>query len=516
MAAAEVTSTRAPLRLRLDWTRFGPTLLAAAMAITFAIWQPPSGDLAAAVYRSGLAAHNGLLPLYNDQWYGGHATLSYSVLAPLLGALIGAPLLAALAVIAGAALFSVLVPHRLAALWFAGAFAVSLLSGRVAFDVGVAVGLGALLAALRGRLVAAGLLAAATSLASPLAGAFLALAGIGLAPRERRAAVVLALAALVPIAALWIAFPQGGSEPFVASSFWPTLLGTLAVAAVVPSAWRTALVVYAAALVGAFLIPSAVGGNAARLAALFAGPLVAAARPRRALLLAAIVPLTLWQIDAPLHDFFNSTGDPATRAAYYAPLERFLSAQRLDPFRIEIPFTESHWEAAFVAPHFSIARGWERQVDVSRNGLFYDGTLTAERYHAWLLANAIRFVALPDTQFEYSGVAEAQLVRAGLPYLQPVFHSAHWRVFAVAGATPLASAPASMTQLEPQGFTLRFVAPGSSNVRMRFTPYWLAHGGCVSSTPDGYTEVRSTHPGIVRVTFAFSLARIFEHGLRCN
>ena len=41
--------------------------------------------------------------------------------------------------------------------------------------------------------------------------------------------------------------------------------------------------------------------------------------------------------------------------------------------RVEIPFTDTHWEAYRVASEFPLARGWERQLDRDDNGLFYDG-----------------------------------------------------------------------------------------------------------------------------------------------
>ena len=53
------------------------------------------------------------------------------------------------------------------------------------------------------------------------------------------------------------------------------------------------------------------------------------------------------------------------------------------PFRVEIPFTDNHWESRWVAPHVPLARGWERQLDRERNALFYDGRpLTPARYRA--------------------------------------------------------------------------------------------------------------------------------------
>ncbi len=107
---------------------------------------------------------------------------------------------------------------------------------------------------------------------------------------------------------------------------------------------------YALATVILFVIPSPVGSNIARLGTLLAAPLAALIWwPRRAVLLALAAPALLyigWQ--APVRDVAAVAGDPSTTTAYYQPLLRFLSAQpggRTRQFRIEIPFTNSHWEA---------------------------------------------------------------------------------------------------------------------------------------------------------------------------
>jgi hypothetical protein len=281
---------------------------------------------------------------------------------------------------------------------------------------------------------------------------------------------------------------------------------------------RTGIALYALACIGAFVITSPVGSNVDRLGELFAGPAAAAALwPRRRVVFGLLaLPLAYWQLQAPIRDVVVASGDPSVAAAYYAPLERFLDRQLGGPFRIEIPFTENHWEAARVTPRFAIARGWERQLDAGQNGLFYRGTLTSAAYRRWLHYDAIRFVALADAPLDYSAKQEAALIRAGQPYLEPVMRAAHWRVYAVAAATPLASGPATLTRLEGQGFTLRFARPGTSEVRIRFTPYWAARGGCVSRAPGGFTLVSSARSGVVRVVASFSLERIFEHGMRCG
>ena len=168
---------------------------------------------------------------------------------------------------------------------------------------------------------------------------------------------------------------------------------------------------------------------------------------------------------------------------------------------MEIPFTDNHWESRWVAPHVPLARGWERQVDRERNALFYDDRpLTAARYRRWLDDNAVRFVALADAPIDYSAAREAQLVRDGLPYLREVWHDAHWRVFAVAGARPLARGAARATAIEPERVRL------DGRPRRRWSTCACASrrtggsrpGAAASSEgPGGWTRLRIDRPGPV-------------------
>jgi len=137
------------------------------------------------------------------------------VLFPPLGALLGTRVVGALSVIAAAAIFAALVRSRPAAIFFAAGIALQLLTGRMTFLLGTALGLGALLLARDGRRTGAAALAILTTLASPVAGAFLALAAV--AWRKP----LLAAAAIVPGLFLVAFFPEGGNEPFVPSAFWP-------------------------------------------------------------------------------------------------------------------------------------------------------------------------------------------------------------------------------------------------------------------------------------------------------
>ena len=555
------------------------------LAVVYLIVQPPGGDLAAATYRSELFARVGLT-LWDNGWYGGHYLPGYSLLAPALGALLGNRLLLALATVAAAGLFAAIAQRalsvegaRIAAGSFALGVSVTMLSGRIAFTLGLAVGLLAVVAlptdtgtpasayeslrrwrsrcsrASRVRSRAPFSLSrdsltrwrGARRAGSPAhACGSLPLAWSGLA---------IAAAALAPILLLALAFPEGGWEPFAPSVFWPGLAGVALIALMLPqvaggktmkdrapggrpaeraaaglspravSALTWGAWLYALALIGAFALHTPVGSNAARLGELLAAPLVAGVlwgRHRFTLLLLAPV-LLYWQLETPINDVSELVGDPSVNASFYAPLlgelrERSGGA----PLRVEIPMMGTHWESVYLPEQGSIllARGWERQLDTRYAGLFYEEggrSLTPAAYRAWLYENAVSYVALPDVRLDFSGEAEGRLIARGLPYLREVWRSPHWRLFAVAGAPALAQPPALLSALGADSFTLRAPRPGSYAVRVRFTPYWaLEQGrGCVQSAPGGWTVVDARAAGTIRVGIAFSLTRIFSQGPRC-
>lgn len=498
--------------------------LAGVVAALYLVLAPPSADLAAQYYRADLG-----LVLWDNGWYAGHHMPGYSLLFPPLASVLGPRLVGALSAVAAAWLFERLVRDleggRVAALWFAVATASTLVSGRLTFALGVAVGLGAVLAAARGRHGWACALAALASVASPVAGAFVALAAAAWwLERPRWWPVALAGGALAPAVALAVAFPEGGSFPFVASSFWPALAASLAVGLAIPREARVVrigIALYAVAIVASFVLATPMGGNVVRLGALFAGPLLAALTwrtNRRALVLLAL-PLLYWQWIAPLDDWARSADDASVHERYYGGLLRFLATRDGGPFRVEIPFTDNHWEARWLAPRMPLARGWERQVDRERNALFYDGRpMTAQRYRRWLDDNAVRFVALADAPIDYSAAREAQLLRDGVPFLHEVWHDAHWRVFEVAGARPLASGAARVTAIDRGRVRLAADRAGAVDLRVRFTPYWrLAAGrGCVGPGPGGWTRLRIDRRGPVVLDTRFALGRVRATSPRCT
>jgi MFS family permease len=534
--------------------------ITAALGVVYLIAAPPSPDLAAATYRSNLFGRVGFT-LWDNAWYGGHHMPAYSLLAPALGWLLGPQPLAALSMTVATALFAALIAGRfperstrITAVWFALGASVALLSSRVPFDLGLAIGLGALVSAQRSWRTAALALSVLTAIASPVAGAFLALAFLAwaLAGPARVWPGALTLATLLPIGLLVIVFPEGGSQPFVASAFYPALAAVLAVGALIPRrsaehgreperdapessrrVLRIGIALYALALLGSYVLPTAVGGNVDRLGALATGPIAACAlaggalsswRTRALIVLAPA--LLYWQANAPVADYSAAASDPAVHSSYYAPLLgelRTLGAgygsPPTQPARVEVVATADHWEAVWVAPHAMLARGWERQLDRYRNPLFYDESTppTAASYRAWLDREAVSYVALSDAPPDYSAQTEARLVASAPSYLREVWRSPHWRLFAVLGARALAQPPARLSAVGTDSFTVHAPRPGTYTVRIHFTPYWaLTSGdGCVARGAEDWTTIQARRAGDLHVSIRFSLARVFDHGHRC-
>jgi hypothetical protein len=504
---------------RREWADGWPSALtmfgiASGLALAAVLFGWRGSDLPAQVFRSELVRDDGFV-VWNSQWFGGHPVLTYSVLSPILGALTGPIALGAISGILSAVLFERILRFAyghtawIGAFWFAMGTVTNLIVGRVTFALGVMFGLVAVYALQRRHPVATVVAALLCTLASPLAGVFLVVVAAAwvCADRERRpAAIGMFAGALLPLAALAVLFPGPGREPYeYYHLIWDLCLCLCLVYA---SRWAPALrwgaLFYAAALAAAFVVPSAVGGNMSRLGMYVGGPLLACALlPRRRLLLVALaIPLLVWQWYPTIDGIAYAHGDPSTKRAYYRPLVDFLSRQTGPIGRVEIPSTFRHWEAAYAAPHVPLARGWERQLDIAYAPIFYGEPLTPETFHDWLTANGVRFVALPDAQLDDSSLGERDLLERGLPYLEPVWHDAHWRVWRVAGFAGLASGGAELLSLSSDGFTLD-VPPNAGDivVRVRPTRLWSVPGpACASATDDDWTVLRGLPAGVVEVS----------------
>ncbi len=510
--------------------------LSSALALAMLIWSPPVGDLAAQVFRTELFQQAGLA-IWNGSWYGGHYTLTYSVLFPPLAALLGPQVVGGLAVVSSSYLFDRLVRDRWgvearwATLWFAAGVVTLLADGQLTFALGVAFGLASLRALQTGRGALALAAAAACALASPVAAAFLAgVVGVGAVQRgsrASRAALAVAGLALTLTVVPNLAFPEPGQFPFEFSSFVAIPLwcaGALFVIRDLPQERQLRWVVlgYLLASTVIWLVPNAVGGNAVRLGALFGGPVLAAVvlsrRPRVAPWFLALFMAggLYWQLTASVNQIARSVGDPSTASAYFEPAAAWLRGHGGQGMRIEVPPTANHWESAYLAPSFELARGWLRQLDTTRDDVFYDqDELSHATYSSWLRRNAISYVALPDASLDYSSVAERRLILAGPGYLSLRYRSPHWRIYQVRNPKPLVAplgpAAAQTLWVGRQGFALDVSRPGEFLVRVNFTPYWsIARGaGCILRRGD-WTVARASHPGVFRVAADFSLGRAWN------
>ena len=335
--------------LRPEW--LPAVALSSALAALMLLWSPPVGDLAAQVFRTELFQQAGLA-IWNGSWYGGHYTLTYSVLFPPLAALLGPQVVGGLAVVSSSYLFDRLVRDRWgvearwATLWFAAGVVTLLADGQLTFALGVAFGLASLRCLQTGRGKLAVLAAAACALASPVAAVFL--AGVVLAgalergrrvpprrargrrprprphrrpqprlPRARPVPLRLLLLhrdpALVRRRALRHPRPAARSASCAACSLGYLLASTLI-----------------------WLVPNALGGNAVRLGALFGGPVLAAVvlarRPRVSVspwfLALFLVGGLYWQLTASVTQIARSVGDPSTAAAYFEPAADWLQRPR--------------------------------------------------------------------------------------------------------------------------------------------------------------------------------------------
>ncbi len=509
-------------------------LPAVALSVAFTtvvlLWDPHVRDLAAQTFRTELFEHGGFA-IWNGSWYGGHYTLTYSVLLPPAAALVGTRMVGALSVVLSAYLFDRLVREHWgerahwATLWF-GVGAVSLLvSGQVAFAMGVALGLLALRCLQRRRKGQAMLAALGCSLTSPVAAVFLggvviaAFAGGGV----RRAGVAVGAISLGVVLCLNLAFPESGEFPFAFTSFigvplWCT--GALLITRGIPAERQFRAVVYSYLLAStaALLLPNPLGGNMIRLGALFGGPLLAAIlltrRPRVNGLLVAVVLVgsLYWQLMAGIRAVAQTDGDRSTTAAYYQPLRGWLRDHGGRTSRIEVPPTSNHWEAAYLAPTFGLARGWLRQLDTTRDDVFYDGHLSRRRYRQWLERTGVRYVALPDAPLDYSARAERAVILSAPPYLRLRWSSAHWRVYEVRHPGPLVVgdgySEGRLRSLGTQSFSVQVQRPGRLVVREHYTPFWAIESGpgCVEAS-GAWTALRVSRPGLVRVGIDFTPGR---------
>lgn len=507
--------------------------------IVAARWGP---DWPAQEFRAWIAAHDGL-SVWTNRWYGGTPLPGYSVLYPLIAGFIGAGATGLLSVVAlvwvgmGVAPRS---PARAILFGLASAVVVCelLLVGQIPYLLGAVFGLLAVRQVLDGgHWMVVAVLAMLSSLASPLPGAFVILCAPALvvATSWRRAAPLLA-AAIGSLVALVVG---GADGPFpcqwqsLVSILAFCLIAALAALPVVPnrrparrvadssapdegSSGTRALPVfaltYALAALVIFFVPNPIGGNIERLGRLIAVPMVFRFVSLhgwwRRLHAAAATVLALAWTQLPMTTVIGrGQPDPSQHAVYFAGLNGFLASQDATAGRLEIPFTREHWETLWVAQHFPLARGWERQLDLGYNRTLYQSVLSPTDYRRWLDDNAVALVALPTVPIGYGGRAEAALLQHPPSYLHVVWRDTNWTVWRVRGATHLVTGPARLTSLGSASLTLRFASAGTALVRITASRLWAVDAGaaCIDAASTRWLRVVAQHAGTVRLAARINL-----------
>ncbi|MET9516873.1 MFS transporter [Streptomyces sp. NPDC002994] len=480
------------------------TIATAAAAVLHIVWffcfANSGGDLAA---QDAWAEFVGRHPdsAYNLAWYGGMHPVSYSVVSPYLMSVLGVRTTMMIVGTVSATLTALILVRVKAVrnpLWcsLAGVFAFlcNALSGRVTFGLGMMFALGAVAAVFCwprrwaanrwAKAAVAAPLAGLATASSPVAGLFLGVVAAALFLNKRRpGAYALGVAPVVVVALSSWLFPFSGTQPMsLATASLPCLFGVL-VLVLVPSDWKTvraAAAVYSVGVLLTWLIDSQIGSNVSRLAMVFAGVVLLAALPFVAprtlkwyAVVVASVGFVVWVGIKTVDDVIR-TAPTASWARELAPLVNQLQEVGAEKGRVEVVPASSHREASALAPYVNLARGWNRQADMERNPLFYDDTLHSDTYREWLDRWAVHYVVLPKGAPDSAGgaIEEADLVRAGQPYLKPVWSDANWQLFRVDDPTPLADPPATVDRAGAGELTIRVRSAGRVLIRIPYSP-WL-------------------------------------------
>jgi hypothetical protein len=242
-----------------------------------------------------------------------------------------------------------------------------------------------------------------------------------------------------------------------------------------------------------------VGSNVTRLPILFAAPIAVAVSSLDRRWLAGMIAAICWWQPPLVQEDLGNAGERAAQRWYFEPLIGEL--RRRGPVgRVEVVPLRDHWESTYVADVVPIARGWLRQVDVDRNPLFYDNSLTPKKYLEWLYANAVDYVALPQHkapgELDFAGREEAALIEADLPYLRKVWQTGDWTLYKVVGGPEMIEDPGRLLRSDATGVKFDVPVATEVDVRVRWSRWLVLKGpsGCVRPHGD-WVEVSLKRAG---------------------
>jgi hypothetical protein len=494
--------------------------LAAVPAALLIALTPTGGDAAAHLYRT-LLVREGVY-VWDNLWFAGQYPLaSYSLLYYLPAAIVGNVPLVFCSVLASAALFASVSIREWgnAALWPARAFSVlaagPLFTGTYSYALGLAAMLAALRALQAGHPWLGVAFAALTLGFSPLAFIFLCLVLLAVFVARRRIDVsVLAVGAgLVVLVATQVAsfllFPSEGEYPFrgleLAAVLTVSGLGAfLALRARGGNVLAALFFLWGLASLIVFIVPEPIGENLTRLRAIvfpvmLLTALLARFRPR-VLAVAALAAALAYNVVPYAKAFPERTSRPAGEA-FWAPALNFLQEHRSADYRVEVVPTYDHWEAYWLPrAGFALARGWYRQLDIAQNAVLYRKPLSARGYRAWLKRMGVKYVLLPNTRLGKKGAEwEAHLLRSRRLGLPEVYRSRDWSIYEVPRPVEILTgpAPAWLEAFRHERIVGHTTERGVYRLRVSYMPYWEVRRGrlCVERSPDGMTLLHVRRPG---------------------
>ncbi|WP_327696862.1 hypothetical protein [Streptomyces sp. NBC_00459] len=448
------------------------------------------------------------------------------------------------------------------------------ISGRSTFVLGTAFGMAAVLAVVSGRgarhLAVAAVCATLATTGSPVAGLFVLVVGAAyLLSRDWGRAAALLVPPVAVVGVTTLLFPFEGEQPMPFARIWPPVVLCAIIVLTAPSAWRTLRLgsaVYAVGVVLCYLIPTPIGTNVERLSELAAPATLLAIMmyrtgwgkdelrdgvqggeldgeqgrepnaerdrnrdrdaaqaalprlplpwftPRRrivALGLAMAISVS-WLSGKTIADIVTNTTVPewAVKTDGVVNELKRLGAEQT---RVEVVPARDHREAAILAPYINMARGWNRQADVERGRLFYEGHggtaepeggFSPEAYKAWLSQWAVGFVVLVNGEPDGPAKLEHALVTSGPSYLQPVWEDANWKIYRVKNATPLVDKPASVVSADGANLVVRMPKAGEVTVRIAYSPWLWAENGCLTDEGE-FTKLTVEAPGDIRISSTY-------------
>jgi len=502
--------------------------LAGSLASIVAWFGPPGTDLAAHVYQLDVFVRHGF-ELWTNYWYAGRYTfVGYSLIYYPLAALVGIKLLAVLSAATATAAFTLIVRETWGeqTVWATRLFAVvtaaSVLTAAFPYGLGLAFSLAALLALARSHIAWFAIFVALTLAASPLAFLFLLVVlcavcwtRVGYAVTKPAVVVGLTCAAA---ALSWRLFPDPGRFPFPSGELLAALTfcgGGLAVSWRIERArmLRALFAAYAVLCLVAYIVPSDVGSNVARLryAAIPIAALTLSLRRWRPWPVAVIAFALAcsWNLSPLAWSLARSTSDPSESASYWQPAIGFLHQTLAPGYRVEAVDTAGHWEAVYLTrAGIPIVRGWFRQDDFPQNEVLYDVPGPRSYLH-WLHSLGVRYVVLTAAPADYSSRKEKQLLESGRSWLRIVFETPTTTIFAVPSPVPIVTGPRSprVVALTQTKIVLDLNVAGTYRLAVRYSPYFAATGACLTKTKGGMTRLDVARPGRVRLAFAVTPGR---------